>query len=86
MSFGLLEGAALIASPGPRRGRYLVHWGHGVVLLQLAAAVQVSTLAYEAASPDQAFPWRTSLDWRFPLLLPIALSPRCCPGYVRPGP
>lgn len=51
-SFAILETAALIASPGPRHGRYLVHWGYGVVLLLLAAAVEVSVLAYQAAQPD----------------------------------
>jgi hypothetical protein len=38
----LLEAAALIASPGPRRGRHLMNWGHVVVLLLAAAAVKVS--------------------------------------------
>ena len=38
----LLEAAALIASPGPRRGRQLVNWRHGVVLLVVAAGVQLS--------------------------------------------
>jgi hypothetical protein len=31
--------AALAGSPGPRRGRDLMHWGHGVVLLLCAAAL-----------------------------------------------
>lgn len=44
----ILAAAALIASPGPRRGRHLINWGHGVVLLLVAAAVQVSTLMYGA--------------------------------------
>ena len=35
----MLELAALAGSPGPRRGRDLVHWGHGVVLLLYAAAL-----------------------------------------------
>lgn len=35
----MLELAALAGSPGPRRGRDLVHWGHGVVLLLCAAAL-----------------------------------------------
>jgi hypothetical protein len=47
----LLEAAALVASPGPRRGRALMTWRQGTVLLVAAAAVQVSTLWYEAASP-----------------------------------
>jgi hypothetical protein len=47
----LLAGAALIASPGPRRGRELINWRHGIVLLLAAAAVQAGTLMYDAASP-----------------------------------
>ncbi len=47
----MLEAAALIASPGPRRGRALMTWRQGAVLLLAAAAVQVSTLWYDAASP-----------------------------------
>ena len=46
----LLETAALIASPGPRRGRQLVNWRYGVVLLVGAAAVQLSTFWYDARS------------------------------------
>jgi len=46
----LLTAAALIASPGPRRGRQLLTWGHGVVLLLAAGAVQASTLLYDATS------------------------------------
>jgi hypothetical protein len=38
----ILEAAALIASPGPRRGRQLMNWGHVVVLVLAAAAVMVS--------------------------------------------
>jgi hypothetical protein len=47
----LLAGAALIASPGPRRGRQLLTWRHAVVLALCAAAVQAATLMYDAASP-----------------------------------
>ena len=46
----LLTAVALIASPGPRRGRQLLTWGHGVVLLLAAGAVQASTLLYDSAS------------------------------------
>jgi len=46
----LLETAALIASPGPRRGRQLVNWRYGAVLLAAAAAVQLSTFWYDATS------------------------------------
>lgn len=46
----LVEAAALIASPGPRRGRQLVNWRYGVVLLAGAAAVQLSTFWYDATS------------------------------------
>jgi hypothetical protein len=62
VSFGLLEAAALIAAPGPRRGRHLVNWGHGVVLLLLAAAVQVSAVAYQAAQ-DRFMMLPSSLSW-----------------------
>ncbi len=51
----LLGTAALIASPGPRRGRQLVNWRYGVVLLVVAAAVQVSTLMYDAMRPPWLF-------------------------------
>jgi hypothetical protein len=47
----LVEAAALIASPGPRRGRQLVNWRHAVVLLVAAGAVQLSTFLYNAMSP-----------------------------------
>jgi hypothetical protein len=47
----LLEAAALIASPGPRRGRQVMNWRYGVVLLVAAGAVQVSTFLYNATSP-----------------------------------
>jgi len=47
----MLTAAALIASPGPRHGRHLVHRGHVVVLLLAAAAVQASTLLYWATTP-----------------------------------
>lgn len=40
----LLEVVALIASPGPRRGRELVRWKHAVVLVLAAGAVHVSTI------------------------------------------
>jgi hypothetical protein len=46
----LLQTAALAASPGPRRGRQLVNWRYGVVLLAAAAAVQLSTFWYDATS------------------------------------
>jgi hypothetical protein len=47
----LLTAAALAASPGPRRGRQLLTWGHGIVLLLAAGAVQASTLRYDATTP-----------------------------------
>jgi hypothetical protein len=46
----LLEMAALLASPGPRRGRDLVNWRHGVVLLAAAGAVQGFALWYAATA------------------------------------
>jgi hypothetical protein len=44
----LAELAALLASPGPRRGRELVTWRHGVVLLLPAGAFQAFALWYAA--------------------------------------
>jgi len=44
ISGGLLEVVALIASPGPWRGRQLFRWKHAVVLVLAAAAVHVSTI------------------------------------------
>jgi hypothetical protein len=43
----IVQAAALIASPGPRRGRQLVNWRLGVVLVVAAAAVHVSTFRYD---------------------------------------
>jgi hypothetical protein len=43
----VLEAVALTLSPGPRRGRHLLSWCHGVVLLLATAAVQASTMCYE---------------------------------------
>ncbi len=51
----LLAGAALIASPGPRRGRQLLTWRHGIVLALCLAAIAVSTLLYDTASPVTRF-------------------------------
>ena len=51
----LLTAAALVASPGPRRGRQLLRWRHGVVLLLAGAAVQASTLLYDSALPFLRF-------------------------------
>jgi hypothetical protein len=47
----ILTAAALLSSPGPRRGRQLLTRGHGVALLLAAAAVQASTLLYDTADP-----------------------------------
>ncbi len=47
----LVEAAALIASPGPRRGRQLMNWRYAVVLLVAAGAVQLSTFLYNTMSP-----------------------------------
>jgi hypothetical protein len=46
----ILTAAALLGSPGPRRGRQLLTWGHGVVLFLAAGAVQASTLLYDATN------------------------------------
>jgi hypothetical protein len=43
----IVEAAALVASPGPRRGRQLVNWRVAVVLAVTAAAVHVSTFRYD---------------------------------------
>jgi hypothetical protein len=50
-SVGILETAALIASPGPRRGRHLLNWRHGIVLLLAAAAVHASEIIYRLTNP-----------------------------------
>jgi hypothetical protein len=50
----LMEATALIASPGPKRGRTLVTWRHAVVLLAAAAAFQTSALWY---GPANLPPW-----------------------------
>jgi hypothetical protein len=42
--------AALVASPGPRRGRQLVNWRLGAVLVVAAAAVHVSTFRYDLST------------------------------------
>jgi hypothetical protein len=51
ISVCIVELAALLGSPGPRRGRDLVHWGHGVVLLLCAAAVASQTAAFYLMLP-----------------------------------
>jgi hypothetical protein len=50
ISICVLESAALIASPGPRRGRQLVSWRHGAVLLLAVGAVHYSAYYYTVAS------------------------------------
>ena len=45
---GILELGALAASPGPRRGRSLLNWGHGVVLVLGIAAVKLSSITIVA--------------------------------------
>jgi hypothetical protein len=70
----LLEAAALIASPGPRRGRHLVNWGHGVVLLVVAAAVQVSTLVYAVTGPPVGFLLRQPSDAVIYLVISLVLT------------
>jgi hypothetical protein len=60
VSVFLLAGAALIASGGPRHGRQLLTWRHGIVLALCVAAVQVSTLMYDAASPFARVPHGTA--------------------------
>jgi hypothetical protein len=43
----IVEAVALVASPGPRRGRQLMSWRLAVVLVVTAAAVHVSTFRYD---------------------------------------
>ena len=52
----LLEVAALLGSPGPRRGRELVNWRYGAVLLLAAGAFQGFALWYAAAGRP-VFAW-----------------------------
>jgi hypothetical protein len=54
----LLEFAALPGSPGPRRGRELVNWRHGVMLLLAAGSFQAFAIWYAVTAP--------SLFWRLP--------------------
>lgn len=44
----MLETVALLASPGPRRGRGQLTWGHGVVLVLAVAAVKLSSVTWFA--------------------------------------
>jgi hypothetical protein len=46
LSLFLLEAVALIASPGPRHGRRLTHWGHWAFLLPAVAAAQVNPVIF----------------------------------------
>jgi hypothetical protein len=51
----IVELAALLGSPGPRRGRDLVHWGHGAALLLCAAVLaSYSVLLSQAAQEPRA--------------------------------
>lgn len=61
ISVCILELAALLGSPGPRRGRDLVHWGHGVVLLLCAAAV----------ASYAALPWQAAREPKVALLVMV---------------
>ncbi|TVZ02539.1 hypothetical protein EAS64_27555 [Trebonia kvetii] len=47
---GILELGALMVSPGPRRGRSMLNWGHGVVLVLVIAAVKLSSVTFWAVS------------------------------------
>ena len=46
----ILSFAAVLASPGPARGRQLLSWRHWAVLLPAAALVQVTTLMLDTSS------------------------------------
>jgi hypothetical protein len=61
ISVCIVELAALLGSPGPRRGRHLVHWGHGVVLLLCAAAVASYVAAYSSLHQSPRAPLVTLL-------------------------
>ena len=54
ISVCIVELAALLGSPAPRRGRDLVHWGHGVVLLLCAAAVASYAALLQQAAGEPA--------------------------------
>ncbi len=54
ISVCIVELAALLGSPGPRRGRDLVHWGHGVVLLLCAAALASYAALLQQAAREPA--------------------------------
>jgi hypothetical protein len=45
-STGILELGALAAWPGPRHGRQLLNWRHGVVLVLVIAAVKLSSMTF----------------------------------------
>jgi hypothetical protein len=62
VSVFILEAAALIASPGPRRGRALMTGGHWAVLVLVAAAVLVSVFIYDAAA---LFPLVGRANWLY---------------------
>jgi hypothetical protein len=68
ISVCILELAALAGSPGPRRGRDLVHWGHRVVLLLCAAAV-----AGYSALPWQA-PWEPMVTLRLMVIVVAVIA------------
>jgi hypothetical protein len=51
ISVCIVEAAALLGSAGPRRGRDLVHGGHGVVLLLCAAALASQTAVFYSFLP-----------------------------------
>jgi hypothetical protein len=68
ISVCILELAALAGSPGPRRGRDLMHWGHRVVLLLCAAAV-----ASYSALPWQA-PWEPLVTLRLMVIVVAVIA------------
>lgn len=72
----VLEAATLIASLGPRRGRQLVNWRLAVVLVAVAAAVQVSTIHYNTMTfPGRVLaprPPGASLDLAGSVVLAVA--------------
>lgn len=53
----LVEAVALIASPGPRRGRALLTWWHALVLALAAGAFQCSALWYAPRNLPLVIRW-----------------------------
>lgn len=66
---GILELGALAVSPGPRRGRSMLNWGHGVVLVLVIAAAKLSSVTFWALSLPILSRWSTMSQLVWVLLL-----------------